>query len=178
MVLEGGCRGGKDDPFIIRIPHLRKGTEQDLVRQTALRARMSMRDLLVYYVDGGVLERNPSPHGVYFSVQRRTSAHTPYVQRTIVATRFVVTDFRTNQDAEWLAVRYALWNAADHGPPGTDVLVFTDSRFVVRQWSGRYRIKIERHKRLQMHCMGYAKKLGRVVLLWRPREVMVGVLGH
>ena len=125
-----------------------------------------------YVCDGGVLGRNPSPRGVYFSVWCKDPRGV--AQRVVVRHRH--TEYHTNQDAEWLAMRAALSDALQRRALHVDVR--TDSMFVVKQFNGQWRAKIERHAKLMHECRGLAREIGDVTVGWTPREVVVSKLGH
>jgi ribonuclease HI len=123
------------------------------------------------YVDGGVLGRNPSPRGVYWSVC--------LPDETLIRER---TDkYHTNNDAEWLALREALrWAVAQVGKEALmkGIQIYSDSRHVVDCFNEKKHIKIERHVRLYYECKRLVEKLPFVALKWVPREVSLEKVGH
>lgn len=121
-----------------------------------------------YWVDGGVLQRNPSPVGVYWSIVLEGDPSGPR--------RYDDKHLRTNNEAEWCAVREALRHAlARELRP---VVIYSDSLLVVNQYNGRYAVRAARLLRLRVECRLLASRLPFVALQWRPREELVARLGH
>lgn len=85
--------------------------------------------------------------------------------------------YRTNNDAEWLAVREALQYAVEHHPT-MPIIIYSDSQLVVKQFNDEWRTKIARHHHLRAQCRQLAEQLKFVVVQWVPREVNVVKLGH
>lgn len=98
---------------------------------------------LHYYVDGGVLGRNPSPEGVYFSVAQDW----PELQQTQVLIRKQISrDYHSNNDAEYLAVQAVLAHVLTKAEllqlDNVDwVNIYSDSLLVVKQVSGAWQCK-------------------------------------
>jgi ribonuclease HI len=126
-----------------------------------------------FWCDGGVLGKNPSPRGVYWSVAVSV-ANAPC---RIVVSRKKDPTYHSNQDAEWLALREALTYAAVHFAGGS-IIVHTDSKFVVNQWADTWRTTIARHALLKHECRRLAAELAAVAVVWRPRRMLVYRLGH
>lgn len=121
-----------------------------------------------YWVDGGVLGKNPSRRGVYWSM---------LCEGELAPRRRLSEEYHTNNDAEWLALREALRHAAAHHTRHF-VTIYSDSRLVTNQFNGVWRSKIERHASLKYECKRLAAGLRRVTLVWRPRKVLYNKLGH
>jgi ribonuclease HI len=86
--------------------------------------------------------------------------------------------YKTNNDAEWLALREALQFAVKENKGTQPIIIYSDSQLVVKQFNGEYRAKIERHHRFRTECKLLEEKLKFVVVQWVPREVNVEKLGH
>lgn len=150
---------------------------------------MTEYKFLKVYVDGGVLGRNPSPRGVYWSMR---------VEGDEDVTRKEDRNYHTNNDAEWLALREGLRWAVDHQVT-RPIVIYSDSRHVVDCFNEKKRIKIERHLRLFYECKRLAGQLKFVGVKqperprdkprwwplgrkwpedWRPRDEIVQQLGH
>lgn len=123
------------------------------------------------YVDGGVLGKNPSPKGVYWSLRVEGWEPRPFVARRSSH------DWHSNNDAEWLAVREALYYAAA-AKINQPIVIYSDSRLVVNQFNGKWKAALTRHILLKSECQTIAAGLKFVVLKWTPRETMVEKLGH
>jgi len=124
------------------------------------------------WVDGGVLGRNPSPNGVYWSA---FISDGPTAVPVILRKRS--TEYHTNQDAEWLAVHEALsW--AVHSKIDQPVVIHSDSKFVVYQFNGMNQVHLERHRSLFEACKDLATQLPWVALKWVPRDEIVAKVGH
>ena len=123
------------------------------------------------YVDGGVLGRNPSKRGVYWSVRAERKGMPPITVRKRSAA------YSTNTDAEWLAVREGLAFVLKYSL-NDPVVIYSDSRLVVNQYNGRFAVNLPRHQAIKRECRELAAGLKFVAVQWRPREVMVRKLGH
>lgn len=124
------------------------------------------------WVDGGVLGRNPSPRGVYWSarIELGNGARPVVVRRRTGA-------YRTNNHAEWLALREALlWlNERNVRQP---IVIYSDSRLIVNQFNGCWACNFEHLLRLRDECWELASRLKWLAVTWRSRDVMVRKLGH
>ncbi len=132
--------------------------------------------LVKFWADGGMLGgHNPSPEGVYWSVYR----HCPGRRRRgkLIISRAQSTQYHTNNDAEWLAVRAALTFALKWHKGGR-IRIYSDSRLIVHQFSGKWRCKVARLFRLMYECQQLATNFTECKVEWRPRLEMVGYLGH
>jgi ribonuclease HI len=123
------------------------------------------------YVDGGVFGRNGQSRGVYWSVLVEEE------EREIIRKQDRSLKWKTNNDAEWLAVREALLWATSrrHLSP---IVIYSDSRHVVDCFNEKKHIKIERHVRLYYECKRLVQRLPFVALKWVPREVSLEKVGH
>lgn len=138
------------------------------------------------WVDGGVLGRNPSPRGVYWSVHVELGGSERPVtvrRRVLVAERplagFPLTPctLTTNNDAEWMALRQGLvWLVKRRVK--LPVVIYSDSLGIIGQFTGKLDCHLEFNTRLREECRMLAAKLKWVELEWRPRDVMVRKLGH
>lgn len=133
-----------------------------------------LADCVAFYVDGGVLGKNPSPIGVYWSVYLD---HPPEKPRGIVVNRRESREHTTNNEAEWMAVREALLYAGRHFP-GRNLVIYSDSKLIVLQFCGQYRNKVERLHRMMSEVRALATYFPKVHVLWKSRWEMVRRLGH
>ncbi len=122
------------------------------------------------WVDGGVLGKNPSPNGVYWSVAIEGGPEPVMLRRRS-------TEHHDNSDSEWLAVREALTYIVEH-KLDQPVVIYSDSRFVVQQFHGVYAIQQARHRAYYEACKNLAMQLPWVALKWVPRDKIVEKLGH
>lgn len=147
------------------------------------------------YCDGGVLGPNDErSRGVYWSLYVEGNGTPPVTIRKQDRDGL----YKTNNDAEWLAVREALRYAVQHFK-ARPVVIYSDSRWVINQFNGKYTLKFERHKKLYAECRELARQLDFISLQepkrpknppahwtkrrkwpqdWRPRDVMLEKLGH
>lgn len=85
--------------------------------------------------------------------------------------------YKTNNDAEWLALIQALEYAVEcHAD--LPIIVYSDSQLVVKQFNEEWRTKIARHHIMRTRSRLLAEQLKFVVVQWVPREVNVVKLGH
>jgi ribonuclease HI len=122
------------------------------------------------WADGGVLGRNPSARGVYWSVVIEGAPRAVVIRQRSA-------EYHTNSDSEWLAVREALtWAVKEQ--LGQPVVIYSDSQCVVKQLTGATNVHVERHLRLYLECRRLAAQLPWVVMKWVPREQIVARVGH
>lgn len=147
-----------------------------------------LRRILLCWVDGGVLGRNPSPRGVYWSLVVEGG---PTIRRKDAT-------YHTNNDAEWLAVREALRWAAESSL-ALPLVIYSDSCHIVDCYNGKKQIRVQRHAQLYTECRRLAAGLVWVAVQvpkrpdrkpldwpstrkwpndWRPRDVIVAKVGH
>lgn len=131
------------------------------------------------YVDGGVLGKNPSVEGVYWSVARDCpdGSHKRLVERAQNKTYF------TNNDAEYLAVLEALSQVGAIGVKNGDkVVIHSDSQLIVNQVNGKWSVYEERLanlKRLVSQGIEFYTRSGvEVEVTWVRRQENVKRLGH
>lgn len=128
-----------------------------------------------FYVDGGILmaaRHSRKTRGVYWSMRcEEGSAVKPVIIRKQTE------KFKTNNDAEWLAVLEALQYATEKQIT-MPIVIYSDSLLVVNQFNGKWRAKIARHHRMRTLCHELAKGLKFVAVQWVPRTVNVDKLGH
>ena len=125
------------------------------------------------WVDGGVIGHNPSPRGVYWSARIEMNGRRPVVLRR----RLSGLVYKTNNCAEWLALREALqWLTEQNVLQPT--VIYSDSRLIVNQFNGRWACNFEHLVKLRGECKELAAKLKWLVVTWRRRDVMVRKLGH
>lgn len=90
----------------------------------------------------------------------------------------------TNNQAEYgtliEGLKAAIAFARENGKPlatvGIDVL--TDSKLVVEQVNGRWKVKNEGLKPLQKEARSLLQQFGKARLTWHPRAESVKILGH
>ena len=124
------------------------------------------------WVDGGVLGRNPSPRGVYWSARIELgNGDRPVVVRKRIGA------YTTNNCAEWLALREALLWLTANGIR-QPVVIYSDSRLIVNQFNERWACNFEHLIALRDECLALAARLKWLVVTWRSRDVMVRKLGH
>lgn len=122
------------------------------------------------WVDGGVMGRNPSPHGVYWSVVIEQGPWPVTIRRQS-------REFSTNHDAEWQALKACLEKvvALKWEQP---VVIHSDSQYVVKQYNGTQAISVPQHQEVYNACRALAADLPWVALKWVPREQIVQKVGH
>jgi ribonuclease H / adenosylcobalamin/alpha-ribazole phosphatase len=108
----------------------------------------------------GAARGNPGPAGVGVVVAREDGEVLATIAEGIGET--------TNNVAEYTAAIEGLRRAADLG--ATDVLLRSDSRLLVEQLSGRYRVKNERLKRLHARATALASTFAVIRYEHVPRE--------
>lgn len=127
------------------------------------------------WVDGGTFmagRRTRKTRGVYWSACIENGTYSePVMLRTQDE------HYKTNNDAEWLALREGLRYVAEHHT-NMPIIIYSDSMLVVKQFNDEWRVKIARHHRIRTECLSLAKKLKFVAVQWVPREVNVEKLGH
>ena len=84
---------------------------------------------------------------------------------------------KTNNAAEWLALREALRHAKAHHSD-MPVLIHMDSLLVVNQFNGRWATRVAHLHRLRTQCRELAAEIKWVAVLWRPRVELVKRVGH
>lgn len=139
---------------------------------------------LIFYVDGGVLGRNPSTIGIYYSVGVQSDCGSVAYQ-TIVS-REERRDFFTNNDAEMAAVHRALTIVAHWLTQGALIDVVTinsDSQLAVGFTTGTMTPKVERLVTWATTVQAALRHLTvqqriPVFVQWVPRDENVKRLGH
>lgn len=126
--------------------------------------------MIQFWVDGGLL----TGRGVYWSARVEGRTEMPLRKQDVTGR------YKTNNDAEWLALREGLQYAVTHFPSQTeDIVIYSDSRLVVMQYAGAWRTKVARHARLRNECRALVERLAcEVRVVWVPRAVSVAQLGH
>lgn len=132
-----------------------------------------------FWVDGGTLmagrhQGSRRTRGVYWSIR----CEDPTKEKDVLVRKQDEVKYKTNNDAEWLALREALQFAVERGVAAMPIIIYSDSMLVVKQFNGEWRAKVERHHRFRTECKLLEEKLKFVVLQWVPREVNVDKLGH
>ncbi len=124
------------------------------------------------YIDGGQFGRNPTPFGIFWSVviEGMPDSITIYSEDRSGK-------YKTNNEAEWMALREVLLWAIEH-VPNAAVVVHSDSKHVVNCFTGRTNARTERILRLILECRRLAAQLPMVETQWVPRDVSVDILGH
>jgi ribonuclease HI len=111
------------------------------------------------YVDGGT-----KPGGIYWSVADDTD----------VMARCTSNLYRTNQEAEYQALIWGLDLAAFLKGP---VTIHSDSRLVVNQFNGQWKVKAAHLRPLLKRAREAAEELD-VEVVWVPRMEILRRLGH
>lgn len=114
---------------------------------------------LVANCDGGA-RGNPGPAGIGVTIRGSRGGVVAEVSEAIGAA--------TNNVAEYTAVLRALERSAELG--ATDVVVRSDSKLLVEQLNGNYRVKNPTLQRLHAEVRAAAKALRRVAYEHVPRE--------
>lgn len=132
-----------------------------------------------FYVDGGTFmasrhRSSRTTRGVYWSML----CEDPSSQKLTMIRKQDLKKYKTNNDAEWLAVREALQFANSSGLGKHPIIIYSDSMLIVNQFNDVWRAKVERHHRLRTECKLLAEGMKFLVLQWVPREISVEKLGH
>ena len=109
--------------------------------------------------DGGA-RGNPGPAGIGSTIRSPRGKVLAEISEAIGAA--------TNNVAEYTAVKRALEKAAELG--GTDVLIRTDSKLLVEQLKGNYRVKNPTLQKLHAEVRALAKPFASVEYEHVPRE--------
>jgi len=126
------------------------------------------------WVDGGVVGHNPGPRGIYWSARvEMAQGHRPVTVRK----RIPAVVYKTNNDAEWMALREALLWLVERNVR-QPVVIYSDSRLIVNQFNEKWACQVERHQKLRAECKELASKLKWLGVMWRSRDIMVRKLGH
>jgi ribonuclease HI len=129
-----------------------------------------------YWCDGGVLGKNPSPRGVYWSLLCEVKGAVELKGPRII--RKGSEEYHTNNDAEWLALREALRHARSYWREAASITIHSDSLIVCNQFNGVWRARVGRHHRLRSECRRISEALKDVTVEWRPRKQLYARLGH
>lgn len=127
-----------------------------------------------FFCDGGNVmsgRRKKAIIGVYWSMRCEGP------EGVVVIRKRDLERYKTNNDAEWLALREALLYASTHHA-SMPIVIYSDSQLVVKQFNGEWRAKIARHHVLRSECRRLAEQIKFVIVQWVPREVNVAMLGH
>jgi probable phosphoglycerate mutase len=117
---------------------------------------------LVVEADGGS-RGNPGPAG-YGAVLRDGETG------EVLAERSEGIGVATNNVAEYRGLIAGLRAAVDVGGPAASVEVRMDSKLVVEQMSGRWKVKHPAMRPLALEAAGLVRRLGSVRFTWVPRE--------
>jgi ribonuclease HI len=123
------------------------------------------------YCDGGLV----TPLGVYWSVRLDfvNGGTVTERERNVSGAKW-----RTNNDAEWLALR-AILKLAIKRAVQVPVLIYSDSLLVVNQFNGDWRVRSAQHEELRAQCRLLVAQLAvSVRLRWVSRVEIVKKLGH
>jgi ribonuclease HI len=136
--------------------------------------------MLKLFVDGGVHGgRNPGT-GVYWSVGKAAGADG--LETEIVSRSTIMSQYTTNNEAEYLALNDALQYAASLPVLPQRVMIHSDSQLIVNQFNGSWTCGKDTLRPLLSTCRRNAewlKGLGvDVDVVWVRREVSVRRLGH
>lgn len=128
------------------------------------------------YIDGGTLGRNPSSEGVYWSVVGTSDGG----MNDFAISRRTSKLYTTNNEAEYCALIDALYEIGVRGP--LTATIHCDSRMVVEQINGRWKVKNDRLKALHHFATSAVAGLKlngtEVHIVWVPRAENVERLGH
>lgn len=128
------------------------------------------------YIDGGTLGANPSAEGVYWSLVGTTYDGVG----DFLISRRESRSYRTNNEAEYCALIDALTEVYERNP--VTAIIHCDSRMVVEQTNGRWKVKNARLQKLYdtaMNWLDNVRSTGtEVAIVWVPREENVERLGH
>lgn len=130
------------------------------------------------FVDGGVIGKNPSTEGVYWSVGQDM----PDGTHRVLTDRATSREYFTNNEAEYLALLDALNRAAATAAPGWRVIIHSDSQLIVNQFNGKWGCHEERLRPLLKSAQQAAEWLAsqgiEVEVVWVRRKENVKRLGH
>ena len=115
---------------------------------------------LIAFIDGATGGGNPGKTGIGVSIQRADGL--------VVDELSKYTGRGTNNTAEWKALIEALKWASQRGD--TPLLVRSDSKLVVQQMNGRWRVKDRRLQVLRAEARELAESLPYFEISWIPRE--------
>lgn len=94
---------------------------------------------------------------------------------------FDLPDLRTSNEAEWASLCRGLLAVQEHGAMGA-VAIVGDSRLVLNQFTGRWRVWAENLRPLYQEAQELAGELRErgceLFCEWRPRHVTAAYLGH
>ncbi len=130
-----------------------------------------------FYVDGGCVGGNPGI-SVYWSVARKDK---PNDEPNFIHKRVVWEKYKTNNEAEWLALIACFTHIQSMGYEGK-IVILSDSRLVVNQWHG-----VNKANKKFAHFIEEARSIvadilrrpnTRVIVRWVPRKRIKAVLGH
>jgi ribonuclease HI len=108
-----------------------------------------------------------------------TSRPCPESERQVIERyTFDLPHLRTSNEAEWAALCRGLLALQEHGITGK-VYVVGDSRLVLNQFTGQWRVWADNLRPLYQEARGRAEALDcELICEWRPRHVLVTWLGH
>lgn len=137
------------------------------------------------YFDGGC---KPNPGQGYGSFEI-VSEHQPYSHRST----FIQFGFMTNNMAEYHAMLHGikkLWHDSKNGnvlcvtpaeqvrPSRITLSIYSDSKLLVEQMNGRWKIKVGHIRELESEARLILKEFGHWKLSWRGRATNVARFGH
>jgi ribonuclease HI len=114
------------------------------------------------YTDGAA-RGNPGKSASGFSI---------YSGKKLVKEKAEYNGICTNNVAEYKAIISALaWVSENiEAPANSEVELYSDSELVVRQLTGKYKIKSESMRKLSLEVMGLVRKFSKVTFHNLPRE--------
>lgn len=119
---------------------------------------MKVKNLKIY-TDGGALN-NPGPaaFGVVFKDEKNNEIfdHSEAIGKT------------TNNVAEYRGLLYALRNAKRYHPEKIEI--YMDSKLVIRQMQGKYKVENERMQELFLQCWNKKMEFDQIQFKHIPRE--------
>ncbi len=88
----------------------------------------------------------------------------------LLAERSLYNGIKTNNEAEYIAVIEALRRALRDYGEGAEITLHSDSQLIVNQMNGKFKIKNEGLKRLNLQARSIASKFAKVRFVNVPRE--------
>jgi ribonuclease HI len=130
---------------------------------------------IVLVFDGGSLGNPGKGYGSFF---------TRGAVETSSPVRFQLGDQKTNNEAEYLSLihglRHVLTNldAAGHERRANSIKIFSDSKLIVEQVNGRWKVRHAGLRPLHEEARTLLNEFASWALEWQPRVESVRLLGH
>jgi ribonuclease HI len=126
------------------------------------------------WVDGGLLMKGRhtrETRGIYWSMRCEDGDKAPAIIRR------QETKYRTNNDAEWLALLEGL-NYVAVQCKDKPIVIYSDSMLIVKQFNGLNRATIQRHAMWKHEALQLAAECRFISVQWVKRDVNLEKLGH